>query len=244
MSDKFSSIEQEEQASRFLTLVDKASNLPLVKVNRMDYLKAQFGTKYGDEVIKRMQTMSPKQAGVSEADIEMAAKGCINLSTTTTSVISTVAGIPGGLAMIGTIPGDLIQFYGHVINVMQKLMYIYGYGSISDMGDEAKNVLVIFLGVMFGVEGIGNAVTSITKVMADAALRRIPNTKVAQLGIYKFVKHIAIKLGAKTFSKEVFAKGVAKAIPVLGGVVSGGITLATFRPMCTRLQKVLRENSI
>ena len=40
-------------------------------------------------------------------------------------------------------------------------------------------------------------------------------------------------------TKEIFAKGVSKAIPVIGGVVSGGITLATLRPMGTRLANTL-----
>jgi len=40
-------------------------------------------------------------------------------------------------------------------------------------------------------------------------------------------------------TKDVFAKGVSKAVPVVGGVVSGGLTYATFKPMAKRLQKYL-----
>ena len=40
---------------------------------------------------------------------------------------------------------------------------------------------------------------------------------------------------------DVFAKGVSKAIPVVGGVVSGGVTFATLMPMGTRLTDVLEE---
>ena len=36
-------------------------------------------------------------------------------------------------------------------------------------------------------------------------------------------------------TKDIFAKGVSKAIPVVGGIVSGGITLASMRPMGIRL---------
>ena len=36
-------------------------------------------------------------------------------------------------------------------------------------------------------------------------------------------------------TKDIFAKGVSKAIPVLGGAVSGGITFASMRPMGHRL---------
>ena len=43
-------------------------------------------------------------------------------------------------------------------------------------------------------------------------------------------------------NKEVFAKGVGKAVPVIGGVIAGGITLATFRPMGNRLVRALDES--
>jgi len=42
-------------------------------------------------------------------------------------------------------------------------------------------------------------------------------------------------------TKDIFAKGVGKAVPILGGAVSGGLTLATFKPMTHKLQKHLSE---
>ena len=42
-------------------------------------------------------------------------------------------------------------------------------------------------------------------------------------------------------TKQIFAKGVSKAVPIIGGVVSGGITLATMRPMGMRLVDVLEQ---
>ena len=42
-------------------------------------------------------------------------------------------------------------------------------------------------------------------------------------------------------TKEIFAKGTAKIIPLLGGIVSGGITLFTLRPMSMRLVNALDE---
>ena len=38
---------------------------------------------------------------------------------------------------------------------------------------------------------------------------------------------------------QIFAGGVAKIIPVIGAVLSGGLTFATFLPMSKRLQKHL-----
>jgi hypothetical protein len=40
-------------------------------------------------------------------------------------------------------------------------------------------------------------------------------------------------------TKQTFAKGVSKAVPIVGGAVSGGITFATFRPMSAKLRDYL-----
>lgn len=70
------------------------------------------------------------------------------------------------------------------------------------------------------------------------ALKKIPQKALTKTFYYPIVKSIAKAFGAK-MTKEIFAKGVSKAIPVIGGVVSGGITLATLRPMGTRLANTL-----
>ena len=58
--------------------------------------------------------------------------------------------------------------------------------------------------------------------------------------IYPIVKKVASLIGAK-MTKDIFAKGVAKAIPGIGAIFSGGITLATFLPMCNRLKGYLDD---
>ena len=48
-------------------------------------------------------------------------------------------------------------------------------------------------------------------------------------------------IGVKV-TKDSFAKGISKAVPILGGIVSGGITYASMKPMGNRLSKVLSES--
>ena len=43
-------------------------------------------------------------------------------------------------------------------------------------------------------------------------------------------------------TKEVFAKSVAKIVPVVGGVVCGTVTWVTMRPMGRRLREALEES--
>ncbi|MCE7791520.1 hypothetical protein K8O68_03655 [Salipaludibacillus sp. CUR1] len=42
-------------------------------------------------------------------------------------------------------------------------------------------------------------------------------------------------------TKQVFARGVSKAVPIIGAVTSGRVTYATFRPLSSRLQKYLKK---
>jgi hypothetical protein len=55
------------------------------------------------------------------------------------------------------------------------------------------------------------------------------------------VLRVAVALSYRLTGKTVF-KSVWKAIPLLGGVVSGGITLFTFAPMCNQLKNRLHES--
>lgn len=48
-------------------------------------------------------------------------------------------------------------------------------------------------------------------------------------------KWIGVKL-----TKDMFAKGVSKAVPIIGGMTSGMLTFVTFKPMANKLQKELR----
>ena len=57
---------------------------------------------------------------------------------------------------------------------------------------------------------------------------------------YPVVKQVAKWIGFK-MTKDTFGRGVGKAIPILGGVLSGAITAFSFKPMAEKLQKHLRE---
>ena len=45
-------------------------------------------------------------------------------------------------------------------------------------------------------------------------------------------------------TKQMFAGAIGKAIPVVGGVVGGGLTFATFKPCCDRLKDSLKETRL
>lgn len=47
------------------------------------------------------------------------AESVINFETGKSTALSFAAGLPGGFAMIGTVPADITQFYVHAFRIMQ-----------------------------------------------------------------------------------------------------------------------------
>ncbi len=145
--------------------------------------------------------------------------------------------------MAATIPADIAQYYFHVFTLAQKLAYLYGYPDLLDENgnatDDTINLLTIFAGVMMGAAVANNTIREVSKQLASTAVKRLPKQALTKGVIYPLVKKIASMLGYN-LTKDTFAKGVGKAIPLLGGIISGALTFSTFRPGAKRLQKELQ----
>ncbi|RXW93276.1 bacteriochlorophyll 4-vinyl reductase, partial [Enterococcus faecium] len=73
------------------------------------------------------------------------------------------------------------------------------------------------------------------------ALKKIPQKALTQTLYYPVIKRVLGIFGTK-LTKNTFAKGISKAVPVVGGVVSGGINYLSMKPMATKLQTELGKN--
>ncbi len=192
--------------------------------------------------------MSPAEAGVSSDVLRKLSDDSILHETSKTTALAAAAGVPGGFAMFGTVPADAAQNLAHMLRVAQKLAYIYGWPELfskdgEEPDDGTQNVLTLFIGVMFGVQAANRGVSIVASKIADQALRKLPKQALTKGVVYPLVKTVATKLGFE-MTKGIFAKGVAKAIPVAGAVLSGGLTLATFLPMARRLRKHLESSPV
>jgi len=205
-------------------------------------LKEKLSLYCNEKQLETALSMSPVKV-FSRNQIDKIADSVISSHVIKVTAISTVAGIPGGLAMAATIPSDIAQYYYHVFNLSQKLAYLYGYPDLLDengkVTDATINLLTVFSGVMMGAAVANNAIREISKQLAETAIKRLPQQALTKGAIYPLVKKVASWIGV-SLTKKSFANGVAKVIPVLGGVISGGLTLATFRPGAKRLQKTLQ----
>ncbi|AQQ52261.1 hypothetical protein [Planococcus lenghuensis] len=228
----------------FVSVLKNALKVPGVKIEREKFLKNQFNKHYSSEVIELAIQQNPASAGIPTEVIDKIAKACIRNETRKVTSISAVAGIPGGLAAFGTVPADIAQYYGHVIRVLQKLVYLYGWNEIFDLDgevdDETMNQLTLFIGVMFGVNTANAAIGQLAKSAAAQAQKDLVKKPLTKGTIYPIAKRVARLVGVK-MTKDSFAKGVGKIIPLAGTVISGGLTYSSFLPMANRLKNHLRE---
>ena len=74
--------------------------------------------------------------------------------------------------------------------------------------------------------------------MSKTALKKIPQIALTKTFWYPILKKIANFIGIN-LTKKTFAQGVSKAVPVIGGFISGGINFASMMPMANRLNETL-----
>lgn len=226
----------------FEMVLKTATGLPMVKIDRDEFLKSSLEKYFDQDTIDRAIAENPASAGISVEKINEIAKNSINYETTKVTALSAAAGIPGGLAMLGTVPADLAQYFGHMLRILQKLVYLYGWQELFDengnMDDETANLLTLFTGIMFGVSGATSAVSKIAEKAAEHTAKNLAKKALTKGAIYPIVKKVAGILGVR-MTKQIFARGVSKIIPVLGGVASGALTFATYKPMAEKLRKYL-----
>ncbi|MFJ4208541.1 hypothetical protein ACIPY2_08785 [Paenarthrobacter sp. NPDC089675] len=235
--------EVDNLGSNFTQILDAAAKLPGVRINRATYLRTALKRHCTQEQIERAIAQSPAAAGISLKIITEVANSSIKYETSKVTGLSALSGIPGGLLMLGTVPADILQYLGHMLRISQKLAYIYSWPDLfAEEGDEideaTESMLVLFVGVMFGVQIAQSGVSKVAAMVAANVAKKLPQKALTQGVIYPIVKKVAGYLGV-SMTKKLFATGVAKAIPVVGAVLSGGLTLSTFLPMSKRLQKHL-----
>lgn len=221
-------------------VIINAVQIPGVKVNRKQFLAEQFASKADN--LEEILDIGPIEAGIKRENIILLSKKLILARTSQSSIASFVAGIPGGLAMAATIPADILQFFGMALRLAQELSYLYGAqdlwtdGKIDD--DKIKNQLMLYCGVMFGVSGAVSGVRVLSTQLSKTALKKIPQQALTKTFWYPIIKKIANFIGIN-LTKKTFAQGVSKAIPVIGGFISGGINFASMMPMANRLNDTL-----
>lgn len=219
---------------------------PGIKVNRADFLQRELMKNYPPEVIESAITHNPAYAQIPACEIDKIVDEVIKFERNCVSGISAALGTPGGVAMVATIPADLVQYYGYMLRVAQKLMYLYGFPEIDitekehKFDSETMNLLIICLGVMYGVQGTNTALKAMATALGKGVEKKLMNTALTKGTIFPIVKSVSKWFGIN-MTKQVFAGFFKKAIPVVGGIIGGGITYLSFKPCCDKLKESLRD---
>lgn len=222
-----------------------ALKTPGVNINRADFLEKQFMKNYPQEVIQDAIKFNPAHAGITVEEIDKIADQVIQYERNCVSGISLALGMPGGAAMAATLPTDIAQFYGYMLRAIQKLLYLYGFPEINiengvNIDDETMNIITLCLGVMYGVKGATASLKMLSAALGKGVEKKLLTKALTKGTFYPMVKKIA-KWFSVNMTKQIFAGFFKKAIPVVGGVIGGGITYLSFKPCCDNLKKSLQD---
>lgn len=230
-------------------IIALAFKTPGVHVTRANFLQKELYKNHPQAVIDEVIATTPAQAGISSDEIENIADEVINYERKCVSGISAALGVPGGWAMAATIPADIIQYYGYTLRATQKLLYLYGFPEVDSdeegirLDSETINQLILCLGVMNGVAGANNAIKGMAKSLAVGVEKKLIKAALTKGTFYPLVRDIAKWFGIN-MTKSIFAGFFKKVIPVVGGIVGGGITYFSFKPCCYRLKATLQDTML
>lgn len=226
-----------------------AVKTPGVHIKRDVFLRNELFKNHPQDVIDKALQTTPALAGIPAEEIDKIADEVIKRERWAVSGVSAALGAPGGWAMAATIPADIAQYYGYTLRAVQKLLYLYGFPEIDadeeglQLDSETINTIIVCMGIMNGVAGANNAIKAMAKALAAGVEKQLLKTALTKGTVYPIVKQVMKWFGV-TLTKSLFAGAIRKAIPVVGGVVGGGITFAAFKPCCNRLKDALKDTML
>ena len=245
LSEVFS--EQDREASDYAVFfLKKLVRLRGVRISREDFLRQELRKLHlSDAEIECAIASNPLSAGVSRKLLDKLANDAISLETKKSTALSFVAGIPGGLAMLGTVPADLGQYYVHSLRIMQKLAYLYGWKEFltdpEDLDDETIAQMGLFFGVMLGVAGAAESMRDFARMIVAPAIEKRVARKALMKGTWYPVVKKSLKVIGISVTKQGFTKTMSKILPLIGGVISGGMTFVSLQTQANRLKQHLRQ---
>lgn len=223
--------------------------VPGIRIDREAFLRRELSKHVPPETIEAAVGENPMRAGIPAALIDRIADEVIRFERNCVSGVSAALGMPGGVAMVATMSADLAQYYGYMLRAAQKLMYLYGFPAI-DVEEEGQafdtetiNLLIVCLGVMYGAAGASNGLKLLARQLAMGVEKQLLRRALTRGTFYPLVKSVAKWFHVK-MTKQVFSGFFRKAIPVVGGVLGGGLTWLSFGPCCEKLKASLQNTML
>lgn len=241
------STEEGQEASVYAVFfLKKLVRIRGVRISREDFLRQELRKLHlSDAEIECAIASNPLSAGVSRKLLDKLANDAISFETKKSTALSFAAGIPGGFAMLGTVPADLAQYYVHSLRIMQKLAYLYGWKEfltdLDDIDDETIAQMGLFFGVMLGVAGAAESMRDFARMIVAPAIEKRVARKALMKGTWYPVVRKSLKVIGISVTKQGFTKTMSKILPLIGGVISGGMTFVSLQTQANRLKQHLRQ---
>lgn len=175
-------------------------------IDRDAFLTETIGDYISEDMAHIAIEQNTKAAGIRVKLVDTIANQVISGEVNKASGISVATG-----STWATLPADIIQYFGFVLRIVQKLAYLYGYPAFQLDHEEGEPIPEETLAEL----------TKLIGIMFDATEEE---------------KDVGAKMGKLTL-----AKGAVAPVPIFGGVLSGGLTYATLRPYAERLKSTLSE---
>jgi hypothetical protein len=223
--------------SLVLTAVDN----PATRVDREKFLREilfKYKPNFSQDQQKDFIENPVKAVGINE--VTFIADKVIKNSVWQTTGLSFLAGLPGGPVGLAAAAPDILQNLGYYIVLSQKLAYLYGinfYEETVQSDEYRKSSTLLCLAFMLGVNGADMVVQKILANVWEKSSKEIIEY-LMKTACFALVEKIAAKLG-EDLTKKGVTKFLSKAVPVLGGLISGGMTFAGFKSSAAIMQKKL-----
>lgn len=219
-------------------------NIPGIRINRELFLRKLF-SKYPKEKIEKIIEEGPLSV-LTIDEVDCIARGVVLRETEKSTAASFIAGLPSNIAvMAGTGTADVAQYFAFVIRMSQEIAYTFGKPSIFDENNEfiteGQRDFLLYLGAGLGVSVANAGIIFVSKGVAKTASAKFMATAVTKGFWYPLLKQIGKVIGIQV-TKKASSQVISKAIPIVGGVVSGGLTFFTLRPIGLRLVKSLETS--
>ena len=233
-------IDTDAMAQKTLETIAVLAKLPVVRVEREEFLKKQFkDSEYLDQILEN----GPQSVYTPES-LRNKADKIITSSAISTSLTSFAAGLPSNPAVMVAAGGaDVVQYFGFALNMAQQLAYLFGDDNLfsddmDQLSEKTQIRIIAYLSAMLGVSGSATLVSSVSKMSSATIGKRVAAKALTKTAWYPLLKKSLAAIGVK-ITKQTVERVVTKAVPVIGGAVSGGITYVTFRPMGKRFADML-----
>lgn len=232
-----------DRDSRFaLSVIKAALALPGARVDRARFLKKELSPHCDDSKVNVAIKLNPAHAGITVDRIDKIANSVIRFNIWRAAGGSLVAGIPGGLLGWLALPVDTYQFVLHAIVLAQKLAYLYGWPDLAqedDPDEETEFRMLLFMASMLGMAEASTVLAAASKAFAHEVGIRLPKKALTKIAGFKLLRKI-LKWFGVSLTKQAFAKGASKIIPIVSGFVGAGVTYGALRPMANNLKTHLR----